>query len=281
MQQLHGRARDLDEEGDCVAVGDVYTVAAPGPQPDDDEEEEAVRPVRKRARRSREPGPSAGNGERNKASGTAVASVAGREYGVYSTAEYLSLQEQLYDMETERRKARMDLVVMVRKADRRFQEEWRTRKAWNVEKTEFRDKISMLQQQAQLAERTADLEVAARTAMKQQLSRVRTLLAAEGGGVGNSDAVAAMLAELAPVTNSTLPVVPVSRASPGGVSNYIKAPFCVICQSHTADTMLLSCGHICMCHDHALQMDLTGNLRVCPLCKAVVTGTCRAKGLVD
>jgi hypothetical protein len=56
------------------------------------------------------------------------------------------------------------------------------------------------------------------------------------------------------------------------------AAFCVVCQTYTADTLLLPCGHLCLCYSHALSMQIDRILRVCPVCKQSCQGISRQGG---
>jgi hypothetical protein len=61
--------------------------------------------------------------------------------------------------------------------------------------------------------------------------------------------------------------------------NLILAPFCVACQSHTANVAILNCGHVCLCKDHAEDMLVREQLGRCPLCQQKCTGICNLKGI--
>jgi hypothetical protein len=71
-----------------------------------------------------------------------------------------------------------------------------------------------------------------------------------------------------------------ANGSTNDPANSIKPPFCVACQSYTADVCLVPCGHICLCYDHVCTMQSMGQLTFCPLCKSAVEAVCRVNGLV-
>ena len=51
-------------------------------------------------------------------------------------------------------------------------------------------------------------------------------------------------------------------------------PMCVVCLQPKADTILIPCGHVCLCADDANRMKNSINgLNECPMCKRAVTTT--------
>ena len=68
-----------------------------------------------------------------------------------------------------------------------------------------------------------------------------------------------------------------SVASP--TRNLIIAPFCIACQAHTANVAILSCGHICLCKEHAETMRSRNQLDHCPLCRLPSNGVCQLQGM--
>jgi hypothetical protein len=59
----------------------------------------------------------------------------------------------------------------------------------------------------------------------------------------------------------------------------MKAPFCVVCQAHTADVSIVGCGHVCLCFTHAQQMLHNSQLKQCPVCLQKCTSICHLQGL--
>ena len=80
-----------------------------------------------------------------------------------------------------------------------------------------------------------------------------------------------------------LPKTPVILSSLSGISAApgikISAPVCIICLEPNANTVLIPCGHMCMCHVDAEQLKISQNLTTCPLCKAAVTSMQKVHGL--
>lgn len=59
----------------------------------------------------------------------------------------------------------------------------------------------------------------------------------------------------------------------------MKVPFCVVCQAHTADVLIVGCGHVCLCFNHAQQMSHNSQLKHCPVCLQKCTSICQIQGL--
>ena len=70
----------------------------------------------------------------------------------------------------------------------------------------------------------------------------------------------------------------VSPEKPTTNNNQSSLHFCVVCQAYTADTAILTCGHVCLCNEHTVVMSERNQLSNCPVCKMEVTGVCRLKG---
>ena len=62
-------------------------------------------------------------------------------------------------------------------------------------------------------------------------------------------------------------------------SDLMKAPFCVVCQAHTADMIIVECGHVCLCFNHAQQMLHNNQLKQCPVCLQKCSSICQLQGL--
>jgi uncharacterized coiled-coil protein SlyX len=58
-----------------------------------------------------------------------------------------------------------------------------------------------------------------------------------------------------------------AAVAPSSTSALPVAAFCVVCQANTADTLILPCGHMCLCYSHAMSMQIDRILKVCPVCK--------------
>jgi hypothetical protein len=62
-------------------------------------------------------------------------------------------------------------------------------------------------------------------------------------------------------------------------SDLMKVPFCVVCQAHTADVLIVGCGHVCLCFNHAQQMLHNSQLKQCPVCLQKCTSICQLQGV--
>ena len=62
-------------------------------------------------------------------------------------------------------------------------------------------------------------------------------------------------------------------------ADLIKAPFCVVCQAHTADILIVGCGHVCLCFNHAQHLLHNNQLKQCPVCLQKCTSICQLQGL--
>lgn len=72
-----------------------------------------------------------------------------------------------------------------------------------------------------------------------------------------------------------------SKGNSSEKSTEIETPFCVVCQDHTADMIVLNCRHICLCYEHVVELGAQDQLKVCPLCQQPVTSIARVRGLTQ
>lgn len=151
---------------------------------------------------------------------------------------------RIHSLEEELERARQETAVIMRKADKRFNEEKRTRRAWNEER-----------EQLESALETANVK-------QQQMIAKCTMF----------DKMYDLMSSFAP---GSLPIVASSSESAVPRTGH----FCVVCQDNTANTAILHCGHICLCYDHALRMQSEGQLSSCPLCKKSCDGVCKLSGV--
>ena len=210
-----------------------------------------------------------------------------------TTPTVMDQQDQVQLLMVQLQESRDEIELVVRKADRRFEEEKRLRKAWNVERKELQDEIMRLDssnKEALNSLYTSQMEVAR---MRKVVAKYNKHLLGFLQGMGlskgalpfdmepDSDGIAT--SDFSDHVNSS--TINVSSTSPSSSTNdlsgtpIIKAPFCVICQANTADVMIVDCGHICICHEHSLTMQNTGQLKSCPVCKKDVQAVCKVRGL--
>jgi hypothetical protein len=178
-----------------------------------------------------------------------------------------------------------ECVILVRKFDKRFAKEMETRRGWNAEKRILEAKLMSLEGQKALVEARAVAAESQNKMLMDKLSPLLTLMSATGGGGGER---LGLYPQHAASHQLAFPAGDV-RVNQGdrGVSNESSdssgAPggnhFCVVCQAHTADTVITSCGHLCLCFEHAVTMQTQGRLTRCPLCNKPVAGICRAVGV--
>lgn len=207
-----------------------------------------------------------------------------------STACALTLREyktRLVSAESELTAAR-DLVkekdkqcrILVRKFDKRFDLEKVARRQWLQEKSRLTGRVVELECQNSLRE-------AQLVQSMQDKARVMAILyPAEAQSHSHPPSHPQLHPQLHPsvsVSSGTgtgmahsqsAPLLPLLPASPLPSSG---AAFCVVCQDHTADTLLLPCSHMCLCHKHAVLMQANHQLDTCPLCKEPCSQVCRAR----
>lgn len=153
------------------------------------------------------------------------------------------LQQRVDELTAELAASHEETASIMRKADRRFQEEKLVRRSMNREK------------QAWVAERAE--HVAAREAAERRLAKLQSRV---------QQLAADALVDEAPGRDGL--------AEEKGLG-----PFCVACQSHCADTALLPCGHVCLCSNHAAEMRANQQLSVCPVCKSAVADLLLLQGM--
>eukprot|EP01041_Mallomonas_annulata_P007524 gene7524-15407_t len=199
------------------------------------------------------------------------------------TTKHRRLEDKLDSMETELRIARSDLEVTIRKADRRFEQEKISRRGWKIEKDILTYELDEAKRELQLERMRREDETRVKHRIEQQLLQVRSLLGLPASDSSSSE----LISSTDPTVTTTFTTTSTSSlASPSASAQSpshglkISAPFCVICQANTADTMVLNCGHICLCSDHARHMTVNRQLDHCPLCKEACIGICRVQGLL-
>ena len=191
------------------------------------------------------------------------------------------------------REARSETELVVRKADRRFEEEKRLRKAWNAERKALQDEATMLEasnKEARNSLHFAQMEI---SRLREVVAKYNTHLSSFLEGMGLSkgalpfdmepdydcNAISTSLKAIHSDKENIPSSSPSSSSNTSSCTPTIKAPFCVICQANTADVMIVDCGHICICYEHSLTMQNTGQLKVCPVCKGGVKAVCKVRGL--
>ena len=209
------------------------------------------------------------------------------------------LQKQVTVLETDLSAARelvrskeKECAILVRKFDRRFAKEMETRRSWNAEKRVLEARILALEGHSALMESRAVAAESHNQMIRDRIAPLHHLLEALERG-----SLSGIMAPEPPPPQSQYPqyvqqqqtpwVGPLAGASGGYVaevgSGHDKDPsgraFCVVCQDHTADTLVLPCGHLCVCNYHGVTMQAQGRLTKCPLCSRPSTGICRAVGL--
>ena len=155
------------------------------------------------------------------------------------TSAKLSLVEEL--LENKKNECRS----LLQRFDDRLRCERSARRKWNDDKLNLEKEVSDLRKRNMVLEH--DLEE-----MKQRqtiaLAKMNSMFASTGEP---------MVSSLAS-----------SQNSPG----HQLTNFCVVCQDNTANNMVLNCGHICLCQDHADIMRHRNSLSVCPVCKKECSG---------
>ena len=208
-------------------------------------------------------------------------------------------QERILSLMTQLQEARDETELVVRKADRRFEEEKRLRKAWNTERRLLQDEMTRLDASNKEAWNSLHSEQKEVTRLKTVVAKYRKHLLGFLKGMGLSEG--SLPFDLEPDCDDSDNNISSSSSSSssshdssndsassssslsfnGALSSTptMKAPFCVICQANTADVMIVDCGHICICYEHCLTMQNTGQLKSCPVCKNEVKAVCKVRGL--
>ena len=213
------------------------------------------------------------------------------------------LQKQVTVLETDLsatrevvRSKEKECAILVRKFDRRFAKEMETRRSWNAEKRVLEARILTLEGHSALMESRAVAAESYNQMIRDRIAPLHHLLGALEGGSFNGNMTPALPPgqyvqqqlpghQHHPLSTGSGPasgrnadyVVPIER---GRDSNEpTGSAFCVVCQDYTADTLVIPCGHLCVCNYHGVMMRAQGRLTKCPLCSKSSTGICRAVGL--
>uniref|UniRef100_A0A2P2HZT2 Protein neuralized n=2 Tax=Hirondellea gigas TaxID=1518452 RepID=A0A2P2HZT2_9CRUS len=92
--------------------------------------------------------------------------------------------------------------------------------------------------------------------------------------VTNSNTTAVV--NLSPVNNSTVNLINVSSSyNNNNTSQYTDTSDCSVCYEKAVDSVLYSCGHMCMCYQCALQQWRGRGGGMCPICRAVIKDVIR------
>jgi len=173
--------------------------------------------------------------------------------------EKQSLLKQIVAMKTELKEKDTEARLHARKSDRQIEQVLQ----------------ESLKHQWEAAERNSKLTQAAiliqclRQENEDEKKRHQRLLeeVLRGGGGGYVSA-----------TNEYSSNIMASPEKPTTNNNNPVLHFCVACQAYSADTIILPCGHLCLCNEHVGVMSERNQLALCPVCKMEVTGVCRVKG---
>ena len=140
----------------------------------------------------------------------------------------------------------------LRRADRRFGEEKKLRKAWNAQRADYEARLAAHAQESASAVRAVSGGDDAMDAA--DLSKVH-------------DALVEALAKNRALT--------AARAAADALEEERKkqASTCVVCAEAESRVALAPCGHMCLCPTDAAQLHAKGMLRKCPVCKQPVTAT--------
>lgn len=186
------------------------------------------------------------------------------------------LEAKLESSKQETIAARQELDMVVRKGDRRFQEEMRLRKEWNVKLSSWEAERIRLLAEARLSHENADR---LKNECIQLFSGMSTLTARLRSVVSTFSDTTDVIAATSTSFNSQI----LTNASPGHTRRLSANLFCVVCQSHSAEMVFSECGHMCLCFEHYSQMNDAeadrGGLKICPLCKTYNNSIVRVKGL--
>ncbi len=197
-----------------------------------------------------------------------------------SSKQSLDLVRRISELENEVREAkkaakasRSECDLVVRKFDRRFANEIKVRKEWNAERRVIEQERADLQREkATLALKLEESEHFINSFLTASMPLMQMLAGVSGG---KTDSIPRFNAS---ITSGLLAHMPDSGATSSPASSQlVTKPFCIACQSHTADTLILNCGHVCLCYEHAKQMQNNGQLHVCPVCKCTASGICKVR----
>lgn len=190
-------------------------------------------------------------------------------------AKILKLEAQLESSRQEMVASRQELDMVVRKGDRRFNEEMRLRKEWNSKMSEWMaEKADLVSQLRDYRERNELLKTESYNCLSVMSSlsgKLKALLRADHKGGDSS------------LGTSAISSMQDAQMSPGEqLRNYPKL-FCVVCQSNTAEMVFSDCGHMCLCFEHFTIMNEAeysiGGLKTCPVCKKRNNSVVRVRGL--
>ena len=201
-----------------------------------------------------------------------------------------TLQEEILSLKSRLNEKEKECSTLMRKFDTRFKMELVTRRNWKAQMSQLETKLSNEQKSAMEyesraceAERILSLYQSALVPLveiyqsQQSSSSTRNVMNSQ-----RNEGTRRLPSSTTPAFPSSSPSS-VLAAFPSSASQAASthqndgntAAFCVVCQTYTADTLLLPCGHLCLCYSHALSMQSDRILRVCPLCKKECQGISR------
>jgi len=201
-----------------------------------------------------------------------------------ATHEGNKLMVEVDKLKAENVQLRSEIEITMRKADRRFEQELVTRRAWNRDRESLEARIEELQRCNMLLTAELDSRNRLQETLRVMLRAVSDALPMFRGGVSldaQRDATQSPASHFASRwreadcfrgTQSS------SSDCSSGEVNAMKPFFCVVCLEATASVALHPCGHVCYCSTHAQEIKQRNQLR-CPLCQAMVTSFLAIQGI--
>jgi len=163
--------------------------------------------------------------------------------------------QQLLAVEKERDQIQQSFNEAMQRTDRRFEEERRLRKQWNVQRASYEKRIEELTK-----------ENNALLSQQQKANEDYQHLVSGGHSSQNSEEIAKVKHTLLNALSQCIAYEEQCRKQTSTVVGGSECK-CLICLMPIADMLMSPCGHICLCEIDASQLKASGQLKKCPYCQ--------------
>ena len=175
--------------------------------------------------------------------------------------------------------AQIELDVVKRKDMRKLEEVLEKRRLMKAQKEHQEQMLEKLNRKIRETEVNGEIEI---TRIRQRVLDVLQKQVSKQTCKQNNSEEKASITVTSSDKNDTVPnAIENDILHKENINRRHKIPFCVVCLQHNASIAIIPCGHLCLCKSDARKMSNTSMLKLCPLCKTVVSNTIEIKNIIN